>query len=62
MIYAWLVERVHLVTAVKTTRLRTMQYRIHILLLCPYIIIFALMVYINNFFFFYPFLPDKKHN
>lgn len=39
-----LIERVHLVTAVKTTRLKTGQYKFHILLLCPYIIIFVLMV------------------
>jgi hypothetical protein len=39
-----LIERVHLVTAVKTTRMKTAQYKFHILLLCPYIIIFALMV------------------
>ncbi|KAI8889174.1 hypothetical protein K501DRAFT_282373 [Backusella circina FSU 941] len=50
MIYAWLVERVHLVTAVKTTRFKTMQYRIHILLLCPYIIIFALMLTYRNIY------------
>ncbi|EPB83533.1 hypothetical protein HMPREF1544_09694 [Mucor circinelloides 1006PhL] len=43
-IYAWLIERVHLVTAVKTTRLKTAQYKFHIILLCPYIIIFVLML------------------
>lgn len=42
--YAWLIERIHLVTAVKTSRLKTCQYRFHLVLLCPYIIIFALMV------------------
>lgn len=34
----------HLVTAVKTTRLRTCQYKFHIVLLCPYVVIFILMV------------------
>ncbi|CAO3692777.1 unnamed protein product [Rhizopus stolonifer] len=48
--YAWLVERVHLVTAVKTTRLKTAQYKLHILLLCPYIIIFALMLGFRNIY------------
>ncbi|KAG0743853.1 hypothetical protein G6F57_002395 [Rhizopus arrhizus] len=48
--YAWLIERVHLVTAVKTTRLKTTQYKIHILLLCPYIIIFALMLSFRNIY------------
>ncbi|CAO3665283.1 hypothetical protein G6F70_003015 [Rhizopus microsporus] len=48
--YAWLIERVHLVTAVKTTRLKTAQYRFHILLLCPYIIIFALMLSFRNIY------------
>lgn len=43
-IYAWLIERVHLVTAVKTTRLKTCQYKFHICLLFPYVIIFILMV------------------
>lgn len=44
VIYGWLIERIHLVTAVKTSRLRTCQYRIHLLMLCPYGIILALMV------------------
>ncbi|KAI9475573.1 MAG: hypothetical protein EXX96DRAFT_573842 [Benjaminiella poitrasii] len=49
-IYAWLIERVHLVTAVKTTRLKTTQYKFHILLLCPYIIIFILMLSFRNIY------------
>ncbi|KAI8884290.1 hypothetical protein K501DRAFT_312981 [Backusella circina FSU 941] len=49
-IYAWLIERVHLVTAVKTTRMKTLQYKIHILLLCPYIIIFVLMLSFKNIY------------
>lgn len=43
-IYAWLIERIHLVTAVKTPRLKTNQYRFHLFLLTPYIIILVLMV------------------
>ncbi|KAI8646690.1 hypothetical protein BD408DRAFT_409586 [Parasitella parasitica] len=50
IIYAWLIERVHVVTAVKTTRLKTNQYRFHILLLCPYIIIAALMLSFRNIY------------
>ncbi|KAG2198744.1 hypothetical protein INT47_005429 [Mucor saturninus] len=48
--YAWLIERVHLVTAVKTTRLRTGQYKFHLVLLCPYIIIFVLMLCFRNIY------------
>ncbi|KAG1454142.1 hypothetical protein G6F56_007395 [Rhizopus delemar] len=48
--YAWLIERVHLVTAVKTTRLKTAQYKFHIILLCPYVIIFALMLSFRNIY------------
>jgi hypothetical protein len=44
VVYAWLIERIHLVTAVKTPRFKTCIYRFHLVLLCPYIIIFALMV------------------
>ncbi|KAI9497893.1 hypothetical protein BDB00DRAFT_755909 [Zychaea mexicana] len=49
-IYAWLIERVHMVTAVKTTRMKTCQYKFHIVLLCPYIIIFVLMVTFRNIY------------
>lgn len=45
VIYAWLIERVYLVTAVKTPRFKSCLYKVHLLLLCPYVIIFALMVY-----------------
>lgn len=44
VVYAWLIERIHLVTAVKTPRFKTCIYKFHLILLCPYIIIFALMV------------------
>lgn len=47
VVYAWLIERIHLVTAVKTPRLKTGIYKFHLLLLCPYVIIFALMVNCN---------------
>ena len=39
-----LIERVHMVTAVKTVRMKTCQYKFHIILLCPYVLIFVLMV------------------
>lgn len=44
IIYAWLIERIHLVTAVKTPRFQTNQYRFHLVLLLPYVIILGLMV------------------
>ncbi|KAI8980811.1 hypothetical protein BDB01DRAFT_795686 [Pilobolus umbonatus] len=50
VIYAWLIERIHLVTAVKTSRLKTSIYQIHLLLLCPYIIILALMLTYRNIY------------
>ncbi|KAI8060143.1 hypothetical protein BC940DRAFT_371535 [Gongronella butleri] len=49
-IYAWLIERVHLVTAVKTTRLKTCQYKFHICLLMPYVVIFVLMLTFRNIY------------
>ncbi|KAG2218730.1 hypothetical protein INT45_006882 [Circinella minor] len=49
-IYAWLIERVHMVTAVKTVRLKTCQYKFHIVLLCPYVLIFILMVTYRNIY------------
>ncbi|KAI9321374.1 hypothetical protein BX666DRAFT_1850776 [Dichotomocladium elegans] len=49
-IYAWLIERVHLATAVRLGRWQTTQYRIHMGMLCPYIGIFILMlIYRNNY-------------
>ncbi|KAL7309903.1 hypothetical protein PS15m_010726 [Mucor circinelloides] len=50
IIYAWLIERIYLVTAVKTSRLKTNSYRIHLTMLCPYIIIFALMLIYRNIY------------
>ncbi|KAG0745676.1 hypothetical protein G6F57_005897 [Rhizopus arrhizus] len=49
-IYAWLIERIHLVTAVKTPRLKTNQYRFHLFLLTPYIIILVLMLSFRNIY------------
>ncbi|KAI8059054.1 uncharacterized protein B0P05DRAFT_558905 [Gilbertella persicaria] len=48
--YAWLIERVHLVTAVKTIRLKTRRYKIHLLMLFPYAIIFILMLSFRNIY------------
>ncbi|KAI9365085.1 hypothetical protein BD770DRAFT_357012 [Pilaira anomala] len=50
VIYAWLIERVYLVTAVKTVRMKTKEYKMHLLLLCPYIVIFALMMTFRNIY------------
>lgn len=50
VIYAWLIERIHLVTAVKTPRLKTNQYRFHLVLLLPYIIILVLMLTYRNIY------------
>ncbi|KAI8138911.1 hypothetical protein BJV82DRAFT_629276 [Fennellomyces sp. T-0311] len=50
VIYAWLIERVHLVTAVRTTRLKSWQYRFHMVLLMPYIGIFVLMLTFRNIY------------
>ncbi|KAI9254487.1 hypothetical protein BDA99DRAFT_422609, partial [Phascolomyces articulosus] len=50
VIYAWLIERVHLVTAVRTTRMKSCQYRFHILLLVPYVGIFVLMLTFRNIY------------
>ncbi|KAI7884456.1 uncharacterized protein EV154DRAFT_554875 [Mucor mucedo] len=56
VVYAWLIERIHLVTAVKTSRLKTRIYRFHLVLLCPYVIIFALMLAFRNIYL----EPDGK--
>ncbi|KAI8984387.1 hypothetical protein BDF20DRAFT_911489 [Mycotypha africana] len=50
VIYAWLIERIFLVKAIKQPRLSTWQYRIHLTMLCPYIIIFALMLTYRNIY------------
>ncbi|KAI7874532.1 hypothetical protein K492DRAFT_174439 [Lichtheimia hyalospora FSU 10163] len=47
-IYAWLIERAHLATAMRTTRRRSSLYRFNIALLSPYIGIFVLMVIFRN--------------
>ncbi|GAA5814572.1 hypothetical protein MFLAVUS_008071 [Mucor flavus] len=56
VVYAWLIERIHLVTAVKTPRFKTCIYKFHLILLCPYIIIFALMLTFRNIYL----EPDGK--
>ncbi|KAI9305473.1 hypothetical protein BJ944DRAFT_161661 [Cunninghamella echinulata] len=48
--YAWLIERVHLVTNTKTARLKSWQYRVHLLLLSPYLFIFVLMMTFKNIY------------
>ncbi|KAG2218132.1 hypothetical protein INT45_000430 [Circinella minor] len=50
VIYMWLIERVHLVTAVRTTRLKSWQYRFHVMLLLPYVGIFVLMLTFRNIY------------
>ncbi|KAJ2955969.1 hypothetical protein NQZ79_g8130 [Umbelopsis isabellina] len=44
LIYAWLIERVWVVQAVKTKRMKTPLYQFHVVLLCPYFAIFSLMI------------------
>ncbi|KAH8551896.1 hypothetical protein BGW37DRAFT_455832 [Umbelopsis sp. PMI_123] len=44
LIYAWLIERIWVVQAVKTERMKTPLYRFHVGLLMPYFVIFSLMV------------------
>ncbi|KAI9472409.1 MAG: hypothetical protein EXX96DRAFT_622586 [Benjaminiella poitrasii] len=56
VVYAWLIERIYLVTAVKTSRLKNTRYKFHLILLCPYIIIFALMLTYRNIYL----EPDGK--
>ncbi|CAO3595210.1 unnamed protein product [Absidia cylindrospora] len=42
-IYLWLIEKVWVVNACRTSRWQTLSYRFHVLLLTPYIAIFSLM-------------------
>jgi hypothetical protein len=44
LIYCWLIEKVWVVNAPRTSRWQTLSYRIHMLLLTPYVAIFSLMV------------------
>ncbi|RUS29419.1 hypothetical protein BC938DRAFT_480687, partial [Jimgerdemannia flammicorona] len=44
VMYLWLIERVWIVTLVKTSRMESLLYKFHLLLLTPYIGIFILMV------------------
>ncbi|KAG2221395.1 hypothetical protein INT45_012646 [Circinella minor] len=50
VIYMWLIERVHVVTAKRTTRFKSWQYRFHIMVLIPYIGIFVLMLMFRNIY------------
>ncbi|KAI7851516.1 hypothetical protein BDC45DRAFT_445414 [Circinella umbellata] len=50
VIYMWLIERVHVVTAKRTTRFKSWQYRIHIMILIPYVGIFVLMLMFRNIY------------
>ncbi|KAI9311676.1 hypothetical protein BX666DRAFT_2031828 [Dichotomocladium elegans] len=47
-IYAWLIERVHMVSAVNTARLKTFQYKLLLCLLLPYIVIFIFTLVFKN--------------
>ncbi|SAM04378.1 hypothetical protein [Absidia glauca] len=48
LIYCWLIEKVWVVNAPRTSRWQTLSYRIHMLLLTPYVAIFSLMVIFHN--------------
>ncbi|CAO3599377.1 unnamed protein product [Absidia cylindrospora] len=48
--YAWLMERVHLVTNTKLKRLESKMYRFHFALLCPYAAILGLMLTFKNIY------------
>ncbi|ORZ04488.1 hypothetical protein BCR42DRAFT_338636 [Absidia repens] len=48
--YAWLMERVHLVTNTKLKRLESKVYRFHFALLCPYALILGLMLSFKNIY------------
>lgn len=44
VIYAWLIEKIYVVTSTRKTRWKTMSYRFHLSLMLPYVGIFTLMV------------------
>ncbi|RUP48853.1 hypothetical protein BC936DRAFT_143808 [Jimgerdemannia flammicorona] len=44
IMYLWLIERVWLVTSVRTSRMESLLYKFHLVLLTPYIGIFSLML------------------
>ncbi|KAI9314171.1 hypothetical protein BX666DRAFT_1863071 [Dichotomocladium elegans] len=48
VLYAWLIERVHLVSDFRCSRFDSSQYRFHMILLCPYVGIFILMIIFRN--------------
>ncbi|KAI8079156.1 hypothetical protein BDF21DRAFT_419557 [Thamnidium elegans] len=43
-IYAWLIEKVYVVSSIRTTRWKSKAYRFHLVLMTPYIAIFTLMM------------------
>ncbi|KAI8079426.1 hypothetical protein BDF21DRAFT_383657, partial [Thamnidium elegans] len=43
-IYAWLIEKVYLVTSTRESRWSTLSYKLHVLFMLPYIAIFTLML------------------
>ncbi|KAL7310986.1 hypothetical protein PS15m_008810 [Mucor circinelloides] len=43
-IYAWLIEKVYVVSSIRETRWRSRAYRFHLCLMLPYIAIFTLML------------------
>jgi hypothetical protein len=45
-----LVEKVYVVTSTRQTRWKTISYRIHVLLMMPYIVILSLMVISDHWF------------
>ncbi|SAL95501.1 hypothetical protein [Absidia glauca] len=48
LMYCWLIEKVWVVNAGRTSRWQTKSYRFHVLLLTPYIAIFSLMIIFHN--------------
>lgn len=49
IIYAWLIEKVYVVSSTRETRWKTLSYRFHAALMLPYIGIFTLMVRTHSF-------------
>ncbi|CAO3598520.1 unnamed protein product [Absidia cylindrospora] len=48
LMYCWLIEKVWVVNAGRTSRWQTKSYRFHVLLLTPYVAIFSLMIIFHN--------------
>ncbi|KAI9363269.1 hypothetical protein BD770DRAFT_381167 [Pilaira anomala] len=43
-IFAWLIEKVYVVSSIRTTRWKSKAYKFHLILMTPYIAIFTLMI------------------